>query len=267
MYLNESKIRHEMADYSQRLWNKGWVANHDGNLSFRLNRGRIMCTPTGESKKAISSEMILTLNEDGKVISGKHRPFSELALHHAWYDARDDVKAVIHAHCPYASAIALTQKELPHPFLPEAVVSLGASIPTVPLTMPGQDALQAIEPYLCDHDALIVAGNGVFTAGENLEQAYLRMELVEHLATIAAHAKAMHEELPLLPAHYIPKLLDARKRAGLGPEARAERAKEEAKKKARFNSRSKNGEEKEENLNEGELNAIVQSEIDRVLKA
>ncbi len=218
--VSEPQLRQELAAASARLWERGWVANHDGNLSARLPRGRLLCTPTGVSKRDLKPDALLVLDESGKVLSGKGRPFSELSLHLAWYQARPDVMAVAHAHPVTATGMGVAGAGLlDQPLLPEAVVSLGPGVPTVPLSAPGGDSVQAAAPYLDDHDALLLAGNGVLTCGADVEQAYLRLELVEHLARIALAAHQLGGVRPL-PAHLLPALLAARARAGLGPEAR-----------------------------------------------
>ncbi|PID38755.1 MAG: aldolase [Deltaproteobacteria bacterium] len=266
MRVNETQLRGAMVGLSRRLWERGWVANHDGNISTRLQRDRVLCTPTGESKAVIKSEMLLIVDGSGEVVSGRLRPFSELALHRAWYRARADVMAVVHAHSPVATAFGVAGRELPHPFLPEAVVSLGPEIPTVPLTLPGPDAVSAIEPYLLDHDVLLLAGNGVLACGADLEQAYLRLELVEHLALIAREAEQLGGVQQLPPEH-LGKLLDARKRAGLGPEARAERAAVDA--VARRLAARRDAAEAKSKISATEtpeeLSELVRAEIQRVL--
>ena len=217
--MNEAQVRQQLAEFSRLVWERGWVANHDGNLSARLRRGRLMCTPTSESKRTIRADMVLVVDDGGKKLAGRGRPFSELALHLAYYHARADVGAVIHAHPPTATGLALAGVGLDQPLLPEAVVSIGPSVPTVPLTMPGGDAVQAMAPFIDEFDALLLAGNGVLTCGVDLEQAYLRMELVEHLARVALTAHQAGGARPL-PANFLEPLLAARRRAGLGPEAR-----------------------------------------------
>lgn len=248
--MSEPRIRQELAKFSHRIWQRGWVANHDGNLSHRLRRRRLMCTPTAQSKIELRSEMMLIVDEAGKVLSGSLRPFSELNLHLAYYQARPDVNAVVHAHPPAATALAAAGLNLDKPFLPEAVVSLGTLIPTVPLTMPGVAAVQALAPYVDDYDALLITGNGVICCGAHLEQAYLRLELVEHLAEIAGRAHALGG-IKALPASMLKPLLDARCRAGLGPESRG---------------RSGVGTGQMSATDEGQLASLVRSEVLRVLK-
>jgi L-fuculose-phosphate aldolase len=210
----EAQIRKNMVRYSQMLHTNGWVANHDGNLSARLDPQRLICTPTAWSKGDVTLDDLLSVDENGQKTAGRHRAFSELKLHLAVYRLRSDVQAVIHAHSPYATAFGAAQKAIPHPFLPEAVVSLGSQIPLVPLTNPGQDAVDALAPWIRQCDAVTISGNGVLAWGPTLELAYLRLELVEHLAKIAHQAVALGG-VHRLPSTMIDALVAKRHKGGL----------------------------------------------------
>lgn len=216
--MSDARLRSQLADYSQRLHARGWVANHDGNLSTRLPDGRFLATPTAFSKREVTAESLVVVDEKGAVVAGKHRVFSEMTLHLAIYAARRDVMAVVHAHPPHATALGAAGCSL-DPFLPEAVVSIGPHIPLVPLSAPGPAAVEALKPLLPLYDVVMVAGNGVFAWGDSVEQAYLRLELCEHLCRIQLAAQPVGGVRPL-PAALLPALLDARRRAGLGPQAR-----------------------------------------------
>jgi L-fuculose-phosphate aldolase len=218
---NENQMRQQLVTVAQRMAARGWVANHDGNLSLRLPRGRLLCTPSGVAKAALRPEMLLMLDPLGKVLgaSGGLKPFSEINLHLAFYQGREDVGAVVHAHPPTATGFGVSPLTLDPPFLPEAVVSLGPSIPTVPLALPGEEAARALGPYVPEYDALLLAGNGVITCGVDLEMAYLRLELVEQLCQIALVAHRLGGVRPIPPPQLKP-LLEARARAGLGPKGR-----------------------------------------------
>ena len=175
--------RRDIAEYSARVWERGWVANHDGNLSVRTRDG-FFVTPSGVSKRTCSPDTIVHCARDGTPV-GRGRPPSEVGIHVGAYRIRADVGAVIHAHPPYASAFALARRELGAVSMPEVVVSLGDRIPLGPLVLPKQPHLQkVVEELLSSVDAALLAGNGALTVGETLEQAYLRMELVEHYAQI-----------------------------------------------------------------------------------
>lgn len=207
-----------IAHFSQRLDQKGFVANHDGNITVKIAAG-FLATPTSMAKAAITEDQILTLDEAGKKIDGLGEPFSEIKIHLAAYRARPDALAVVHAHPPFATAAGLVGLEI-RPRLPEAVVSLGHRIPITPLTLPGtKESESTVEQALTIADVCMIPGNGVLAIGDNVEQAYLRLELVEHLAKMDYYAN--HWGAPLeLPATDVQKLLEKRKAAGLGPQAR-----------------------------------------------
>ena len=205
----------EVADYAQRLHARGWVANHDGNVSVREGHGRFMATPTATSKAQVRADGLVVVDDAGKQVGGRGKPFSEIGLHLTVFANRSDVHAVIHAHPPAATGFAVAGVPLDEAFLAEAVVSLGPGVPTVPFAAPGPDACRALADYTRDHDAVLLGGHGVLTWGPDLETAYLRMELVEHLAKVALVARQLGGVRPL-PSAVLPKLLEARAKAGLG---------------------------------------------------
>lgn len=215
------KLKKELVATSRRLHTMGWVANHDGNVSVRLTGDRLLITPTAVSKLDVDEAMLLVVDLDGKVLEGRRKPFSELELHLAAYRARPEVECVLHAHPPHATAFGLVGVELGPVAMPELVVSLGDRIPTVPRLMPKTPELvKAVEATCGAVDAMLLGGNGALTLGASLEQALLRMELVEHYAKIVAVARGLGAIEPLPPAERT-RLLEARAKAGLGPRPKA----------------------------------------------
>ena len=214
-------VRAEVVAVSKRLHDNGWVANHDGNVSVRLTGDRLLITPTAYSKREVDDASLIIVDMSGKVLEGRKKPFSELELHFAIYRARPDVDAVIHAHPPYATAYGLVGAELSPIAMPEIVVSLGARIPTLPRVMPKEKpGVENLEKAAREYDAFLLAGNGVFTCANELQLALLRMELVEHYAKILTIARALGP-VPALSEAELQKLLEARKKAGLGPKPAA----------------------------------------------
>jgi L-fuculose-phosphate aldolase len=218
------KLRSQLVATSRKLHTMGWVANHDGNVSVRLTGGRYLCTPTAISKADVDDASLIIVNEKGELVEGRRKPFSEWDLHAAAYAARPDVQVVLHAHPPYATAMGLVGQALDVPTMPEVVVSLGPVVPLAPRALPKTPAAgKAVADRVGTYDAMLLQGNGALTVGDSLEQAYLRMELVEHYARILSIARGLGGMLLPLVGDELDKLLAARTKAGLGPAARAKK--------------------------------------------
>src|SRR5579883_3329947 len=93
--VTDARLRAAVADYARRLHARGWVANHDGNVTARLpSDGRFLATPTATSKAEVAADSLLVVDEAGRAVSGSGKPFSEIGLHLTVYRARPDVHAV-----------------------------------------------------------------------------------------------------------------------------------------------------------------------------
>ncbi len=219
---DEERARADIIEISHRVYGKGWVANHDGNLSVRVDDDRVVATPTSVSKGDLRPEQLILVDLSGKKLEGTRRGFSEFALHLAIYRARPDVKAVLHAHPVTATGFAVAGVELDPTFMPEAVVSLGDSIPTAHFALPyGDEGAAPLSAYVQDVDVMLLANHGVIGYGPDLWTAFYRVELVEHLARIQVVARQLGAVNRVSPEH-LTVLLEKRRKAGLGPEARAE---------------------------------------------
>ncbi len=210
-------LRHQVAEVSRHLHDRGWVANHDGNVTAR-DGTRFVATPTATSKRLVGERDLIEVDAKGQVL-GHGKVFGEIGLHLVVYERRPDVGSVVHAHPPYATAISAARgNPIEQPFIAEALVSLGPRIPKLAFAMPGDAAKQALAPWCELVDAVIVGNHGVFAWGKDPEQALLRLELVEHLARIAIEAIPLGGVEPL-PRDAIQPLLAARAKANIGSAA------------------------------------------------
>jgi L-fuculose-phosphate aldolase len=209
------QLRHEIADLSRLLHERGWVANHDGNISARGDGKNFIATPTATSKRLVTERTLIEVDPKGAVV-GAGKVFGEIGLHLTVYERRRDVGCVIHAHPPAATAIASAPTNIiARPFIAEAVVSLGALIPRTNYAQPGDAAKQALAPWCELVDAVLLGNHGVIAWGADPEQAFLRLELVEHLAKIAIAAAPIGGIAPLPESAFAP-LLAGRAKAKIG---------------------------------------------------
>ena len=199
----------DLCEVCHLIWSQGWVAANDGNVSVRRDDGTIVCTPSGVSKREIEPDMLVVIDSAGRVVEGDRRPSTEMAMHLRCYADREDVRAVVHAHPPYATAFAAADRALDGYGLIETVLTVGA-VPVVPFAMPGtDDVAEAIAPYLSHHDALLLRAHGALTVGGDLRTAYYRMESLEQFAKISL---ATHQlgGMKDLPRHDIDTLMQRR---------------------------------------------------------
>ncbi|MBN94245.1 MAG: aldolase [Deltaproteobacteria bacterium] len=212
---DRASLASQVAQASLELHRRGWVANHDGNISVRLADDRFMVTPTAMSKADVVAEGLAVADGAGQVAEGALRPPSEFALHLGAYSVRPDIRAVVHAHPPYATALACTGRGI-KTFLAEAVVSLGPEVPVTAFALPyGDEGAAPIRDLMPRFDALLLCQHGVITVGPSVELALLRMELVEHMARIQTLA-VPHGGVKPLPDEILPGLIAKRRKAGLG---------------------------------------------------
>lgn len=220
MTKSRSELAQEIVRVSRALHAREWVANHDGNVSVRLSDELFMVTPTAISKADAEGGALAVTDSSGKVAEGEARPPSEFALHLGCYAERSDVRAIVHAHPPYATAMACAGKSITT-FLAEAVVSLGPEVPLAGFALPfGAAGAAPLRELIGSYDALLLQSHGVITVGPSLELALLRMELVEHMAKIATLAQP-HGGVQPLPAEVLGLLIKKRRGAGLGQAATA----------------------------------------------
>ena len=183
--------RDEIVLVCRRLYERGLVAGSDGNVSVRQEDGSILVTPSGLSKVDVTPDDLVVVTLDGRVLEGRHAPSSELRMHLRLYQRRPDIRAIVHAHPPAATAFAVVGESFVAPVLPEVILQLG-KVPLLPYATPGSDALaDAFEPFVANHDGFLMANHGATTIGPTLATAHRRMESLEHAARILLAARAL----------------------------------------------------------------------------
>jgi L-fuculose-phosphate aldolase len=191
MRIDEDKIREQICDIGRRVWQRGYVAANDGNFSVRVAENRFIATPTMLSKGFMTPDDLVVLDGEGRQIGGHRTPTSETKIHLDIYRKRPDVNAVVHAHPPYATAFAVAQLPVPKCVLPEVEIFLG-EIPIAEYATPGtQSFADSIDPYIRDFNLFLLANHGALAIGEDLTQAYYRMEIVDQYCRILLYTRQL----------------------------------------------------------------------------
>ncbi|QYO67262.1 class II aldolase/adducin family protein [Leptolyngbya sp. 7M] len=210
--MDELQARKLIVEIGKLLYERSYVVSSDGNVSIRLDENTVLATPTMTCKGRMTEDSLALTDMDGKPLSDK-RASSELAMHLLIYKMRPDVKAVCHAHPPHGTAFAVAGLAIDKPILSEVILTLGC----VPLTSYGtpstNELTEAMKPYVEHHNALLMANHGAVAYGDDLWQAFDRLETLEHTAKIAILAKALGGANDL-PPDAIEKLINIREKAG-----------------------------------------------------
>jgi L-fuculose-phosphate aldolase len=198
--MGDNEIKEQICDVCHKMWQLGWVAANDGNVTVKLDDGTFFATPTGISKGFITPEKLVRINAKGEILeaNGNYRPSSEIKMHMCCYEQRDDVGAVVHAHPPTATGYAVAGKSLDDYSMIETVIAIG-SIPLTPYGTPStMEVPEAIKPYLQEHDVMLLQNHGALAVGADLMTAYYRMETTELFAKISltAHLLGGAKEIP-----------------------------------------------------------------------
>ena len=188
VFMEESKARKLIIEIGKLLYERSYVVSSDGNVSIRLDENRVLATPTMTCKGRMTEDGLAITDMDGKALNDK-KASSELAMHLLIYKMRPDIKAVCHAHPPNGTAFAVAGLAIDQPILSEVILTLGC-VPLTTYGTPSTDELtESMKPFVEHHNALLMANHGAVAYGEDLWQAFDRLETLEHTAKIAILGK------------------------------------------------------------------------------
>jgi len=210
---NIDHLKKEILQVGVRLYERGYIAANDGNISVRIDQNRVLITPTRMCKGFMKASDLSVIDMNGKLISGR-KPSSECDFHVKIFRDRQDVNSVCHAHPPYATGFAVAGIPLDKMVLPEVIIRLGI-VPIVEYGTPGHgDLYDQIQKKLKDHDAFLLANHGAITVGNSIMDAYDKMETLEHFAKIQFIAHLLGKVNTLTPEQ-VEKLIPLREKFGV----------------------------------------------------
>ena len=152
--MSECKRREEMCEVGRRVYDKGFAAANDGNISYRLGDDRVLCTPTRVSKGFMKPDDLCIVDMEGKQVSGTRKRSSEILLHLTTMKTRPDIKPCVHSHTPPATAVAVATETNPTCTTPESEVLIVGGV-TPPYVAPGPPpVLSTVIPVATAHPAI-----------------------------------------------------------------------------------------------------------------
>ena len=180
----------------------GLMHGSNGNISMRLGNDRVVITPSKLCKGRLEPDDLMIIDMEGMILKAdatRNRKYSsEAPIHLEIYRQRSNIRAVIHAHPEYATALTVADVPFPVNILPDVMEDLGP-VPTTRFAKPTpMDSVAAIQEFVMDHNAILIRNHGAICYGADLEEALNRMELVESVArtVITAHRIGKIHPLP-----------------------------------------------------------------------
>ncbi|MDB4929960.1 MAG: hypothetical protein JWM10_2444 [Myxococcaceae bacterium] len=182
---DERAVRAELARVARLIYERGYNVSIDGNLSYRLDDGTLLMTPSGSHNGFIRPEDFVVTRADGSILRGDRAPTSEYRLHVEMHRVRPDCRCVIHVHSPNALAASLAGIDLHESWITVAPV------PTTRYArISSEQTPEVLRPYMDDYNWAILPRHGIVTWADTVWNAFLRVEGLEHYAKVLIAARS-----------------------------------------------------------------------------
>ena len=192
----DTKLMHpaeQIALIIGRIYRRKMTTTSGGNLSIMDDNGDMWITPAGIDKGSLTPADIMCVKADGTIV-GPHRPSSEYPFHRALYKMRPKLRSVIHAHPPGLVTFSIVHQVPDTSIIPQARGVCGP-VGFAPYALPGSELLgEKIAAEFAknpDYKAVIMENHGVVLMGDDIADAYQRLETLELCARTILNARTL----------------------------------------------------------------------------
>jgi L-fuculose-phosphate aldolase len=205
--------REQIVEYGKRMLSSGLTRGTGGNISIYNPAANLMAiSPSGLAYAEIRPEDVVVLDLDGGVADGLRKPSTELDMHKIFYLNRNDIRAIVHTHSPFATTISALNWELPA--VSYLVAFAGQDVRCAPYATPGSMELaENVYEAMRDRRAALLANHGFLAGADSLANAFNIAEEIEFCAEIYYRSKSMGEPV-ILPAAEVERLIEKFKSYG-----------------------------------------------------
>ncbi|PLX23387.1 MAG: aldolase [Salinivirgaceae bacterium] len=177
----EKQYKKEVAQIMNRLYQKGLTTTSGGNVSMRVENN-IYITPSQTDKGNMNEDEIGVITIKGENLTPDKKLSMETGMHLAIYHQRTDVQAIVHAHPFTATTLAAEPGLIDTTINGEARAMLGNPAFAAYQTMGTSELASEVAKSLTKSNIAILQHHGILAVGENLLQAFDRLELMEMTA-------------------------------------------------------------------------------------
>lgn len=183
MKTRELETRQAIIDQCRRMNAIGLNQGTSGNISVRQD-DRMLITPSAIPYEAMEPEMIAAMPLDGEdgAWDGPLKPSTEWRFHLDIMKGRPEVGAIVHAHAPFCTALAICRKDIPACHYMIATFG-GTNVRCSGYATYGTAALSdTVLAALEGRTACLMANHGMIATGADLDEAMARAIELETLA-------------------------------------------------------------------------------------
>lgn len=190
-------VHEEVLQAAKDMLRLGLTAGTSGNVSGRLDDGRVVITPSSIPYETMTLDDLVVLDMEGATVEGSRSASSEKWVHLACYKEYDEVQSVIHTHPLYATMFACARQPIP-PLVDEFTLYVGGEVPVCEYAMSGTEDLgHNAAAQLKDVGSALLASHGMVTVGPSVERTLHQAGVVERAACIVWGARALGGSVPL----------------------------------------------------------------------
>ncbi len=183
--------REQITEIIRRIYHAGLTTTSGGNISIRDGEGNIWVTPSAIDKGSLQRKDIVCVTPDGEVV-GHYQPSSEFPFHKAIYEARPDLRAIIHAHPPALVSFSIVRRIPDMNIIPQAKHICGPIGYARYATPGGEELGRAIAAeFRKGFNAVIMENHGTVVGGSDLKDAFVRFETLEFSARTIINASTI----------------------------------------------------------------------------
>lgn len=178
------RIALEIIEAGREILAKGFVTGTSGNISARIGQDELLIKPSGVPYPEIRPEDLVRMSLDGRQTGGSCRPSVEWPFHTAIMRARPDVKAVIHTHAIYSTAVATARRKIPL-INDGLMLAVGGEVEVAEYAPSGSHELaDSLIRALGPRNAVLWPNHGAVVVGPDVKSALQLTELLERTSLI-----------------------------------------------------------------------------------
>jgi L-fuculose-phosphate aldolase len=190
-------LKQEMIEKCRLLEKIGYFIGTWGNVSARIPEG-FLVTPSRVQYTVIEPGDFVTVSLGGTRLAGHRWPSSETEIHRAVLNKKSDVRAIIHSHSPYATAVSCLHQSIPV-FVEDMAQIIGGEVRCTRYIPAGQHKEIAAEVgnTIGEENAVLLANHGVLCCGRDLEEALVASQILEKAALMMLAAGGAGKMFPI----------------------------------------------------------------------